>query len=66
MTHPFSIEPIHTEQRNGHDIYCFTTGSNYSDEFGYEWTEYSRTYTDSTLGTNVSRRRLELNLGFPL
>ncbi|MCI0542523.1 class I SAM-dependent methyltransferase [bacterium] len=38
----------------------------YTKTFGYEWTNYSRTYSDSALETNLSKSRLELNLGFPL
>lgn len=51
---------------HGKDVLVYTEESNYSDAFGYEWQEYSRTYTDSTLKQNLSLRRLELNLGFPI
>jgi hypothetical protein len=53
------------KDKNGNTVYRFCEESNYSDPFGYEWEHYSRTYTDSTLGTNLSKSRLELNLGFP-
>jgi 2-polyprenyl-3-methyl-5-hydroxy-6-metoxy-1,4-benzoquinol methylase len=59
-------KPRKIETREGKEVYVYTDDSNYSDAFGYEWKEYSRTYTDSTLGENVSLARLELNLGFPV
>ena len=67
MEHAYILEmPKRIEVHQGKDIYIYTDDSNYSDAFGYEWQEYSRTYTDSTLGSNLSLRRLELNLGFPI
>jgi len=50
----------------GGNVLRFVPKSNYADSFGYEWTRYSRTYSDETIGANVSRSRLELVLGFPL
>ena len=52
--------------KDGGEVLRFCEEENYSDPFGYEWEHYSTTYTDSTLGENLSESRLELNLGFPL
>lgn len=48
------------------DVLVYTPGPNYADSFGYEWKRYRRTYVDSVLGSDLSKARIELNLGFPL
>jgi SAM-dependent methyltransferase len=48
------------------EVLRFVPHAGYAGSFGYEWTRYQRTYSDTTLATTVSRRRLEYVLGFPL
>lgn len=48
------------------EVLVYAEDQKHTTSFGYEWTAYSRVQTDSTLGKNLSRSRLELNLGFPL
>lgn len=64
-----SDQPLRTVDASGNPakkVLVYVDGANYADSFGYEWTRFQRTYSDSALGGNLSRARLELNLGFPL
>jgi len=54
------------ERESGKRVLDYAGEEKYAESFGYEWEHYSRTYSDQEIGGDLSRKRLELNLGFPL
>lgn len=60
------IKSVHVGGDPRKEVLVFADGGNYTDSFGYEWSNYPATYVDSALGENLSLSRLELNLGFPV
>ena len=60
------IEVITVDGDEQKKVFKFCEGENYTKSFSYEWSHYSKTQIDSHLGKNLSKSRLELNLGFPL
>jgi len=47
-------------------VYRFSENEGHTSSFGYEWSRYSRTYSDVILGAPISKSYLEALLGFPL
>jgi SAM-dependent methyltransferase len=61
---PLGIVNVHDDPSK--KVFVYSKGPNDADSFGYEWTEYPKTYSDAALNSDLSKTRLELNLGFPL
>lgn len=64
----FPLEPPHKEVvlEKGKKVLVFSDDQSYTKSFGFEWTHYNDSYIDSKWSSNVSKTRLELNLGFPV
>ncbi len=63
LSKPIEVVTLGDEHKK---VSVYSKGEEHTTSFGYEWTTYSRVQSDAELNANISRSRLELNLGFPL
>ncbi len=60
-----SIERAIIDNDPSRMVFRFSKDEGHTKSFGYEWTKYSRTYSDAQLGVAVSMAHMEAVLGFP-